>query len=180
MLAVCFPTTGPAATSPPPGRFERLLPAGEGPERLAGGQVLGPYGDELPVLDLLDQHLVLVLVGVAVVVGELDGAIQRFPAAGIERLAGFLPVAVSLRRRLRQDPHRRVSRGGVIAGRLVVALLVDLGELLGAGPRHGGRPLRAGEDSVRDGALLGELRVGEAGAGAEEGLGREADLARLP
>src|SRR5512140_1419198 len=33
-----------------------LLPAGERPERLAGGEVLGPDGHELAVLDLLDQH----------------------------------------------------------------------------------------------------------------------------
>src|SRR4051812_37401124 len=75
-------------------RTPRSLPAGERPERLAGGEVLGPHGDELAVLDLLDQHLVLVLVGVALVVGKLDLAVQRVPASAVQRLPHLLAVAV--------------------------------------------------------------------------------------
>src|SRR5947207_4469663 len=117
-----------------------LLPAGEWPERLAGLEFLWPDGDEFPVLDLVDQHLVLVLVRVPVVVGELHRAVEGFPGAGVERLARLLAVAVRLRTRLCQDPHRGVRGRRVVAGRLYVSLLIRLGEFLRSRPGNRRRP----------------------------------------
>src|SRR3954465_1724686 len=141
-----------------PGQVGRLLPAGERPDRLAALEILRPDGDEFPVLDLLDQHLVLVLVGGALVVGELHRPVERVPAALVERILRLLAIAGRLGRGLAEDVHRSVRGRRVVAGRLAVALLVHLGELLRAGPGHRLRPLRAGEDAVRYRALLRELR----------------------
>src|SRR5207302_3720133 len=74
------------------------LPSRERPDCLARRQLLRPDGDELPALDLVDQHLVLVLVRVPFVVGELHLAVERVPAAGLEGLADLLAVAVRLGR----------------------------------------------------------------------------------
>src|SRR4051812_26570725 len=60
------PTGGAPVLRPP--SLDALLPARERPDGLPGLELRRPDGDELPLLDLLDQHLVLVLVGVPVVV----------------------------------------------------------------------------------------------------------------
>src|SRR5256885_11892976 len=132
------------------------LPARERPERLPRLQLLGPDGDELAVLDLLDQHLVLVLVRVALVVGELHRAIDGLPASAVERLARLLAVAVRLCDGLGENPHRRVGGRRVVAGLLPVLVLIGLGELLCSRPGDRRRPLRAGEDAVRHGRFLRE------------------------
>src|SRR5438445_961781 len=103
------------------GRSERaLLPAREWPDGLSGRQLLRPHREEFAALDLLDQHLVLVLVGIALVVGELDRAVEGVPTAALEGGPELLAVAAGLGRFLREDPHRGVCGRRVVAGALAV------------------------------------------------------------
>src|SRR6266571_356790 len=77
-----------------------LTPAGERIHRFPGSVLRRPHGLLDAVLNLLDQHLVLVLIRIAGVVGESHFTHQAVPLAVLEHALDASAVALRLRRRL--------------------------------------------------------------------------------
>src|SRR5947209_5240609 len=92
-------------------RISLLLESGKWINRFPGSILRWVNGHERTVLDLLDQHLMSVLVRVTVVVGETDLTHDAVPLSPFEHLAD--PLGASrLGRCLAHDDHRLVCRRG--------------------------------------------------------------------
>src|SRR6185436_10737040 len=90
----------------------RSVPARERIDGLLRGSLERENRLVFTVLDLLDEHLVVVLIRVAGVVGELDGAHDAVPLAGLEELARLLRIRLPARGRLGHHHHCGVGAGG--------------------------------------------------------------------
>src|SRR5439155_10873547 len=94
-------------------RITLLLESGEWIDRFPGSMLRRVHGHEHTVLDLLDQHLMFVLVRVTVVVSETDLTHDAVPLSAFEQIAGPLGTSC-LGRGLAHDDHRLVRRRRVI------------------------------------------------------------------